>query len=254
MTDPKQKVYIGATAGLRDALSSGATAQSSVDVFEAALAESSAIDATFHLLTGEEEAKFEHFSAAYCARICGFADGPVGLLSSGGMSSQLVHGDRVVSIPTKIKCGNQLGLELGMEKGTNYYRSTVTSAIDKILPTTQYFVGTDGDMFLAIEMLAAAGEKAGIGGQIIPIPEAIEALEEYVIMCKKEEVEAGPYVERKTWRSYVHVMSSIAGVKLLSLLNPNSKILFSRTYSIPESDTPLKPSWALGKALKMLNQ
>ena len=91
----------------------------------------------------------------------------------------------MVSIPTKIKCGNQLGLELGMEKTTNYYRNTVTSAVDKILSPTQSFVGMDGDMFLAIEMLAAAGEKAGIRGQIIPNPEAIEALGEYVFMCKK---------------------------------------------------------------------
>jgi len=163
--------------------------------------------------------------------------------------------ERVFSFATNIKQGNALGLELGMEQATAQYRNTVTTTIDGIIPPTQSIVGTDGDIFLAIEMLAAAGEKAGIGGQVVPVPDAMSALEKYVTKCKKEEAEqkALNRIEQKTWRDYVHVMSSITGSKLLSLLNPNTSILFLRTYSIPGSSMPLKPSWALGKALKLLN-
>jgi hypothetical protein len=95
-----QKVVIGATGGVRDLISSGEITATELDVFQNLLPTSNLpFEASLRILSGEEEATYEFLSAEYCARQCGYyavsegstnkSSRTLGLLSSGGMSSQL---------------------------------------------------------------------------------------------------------------------------------------------------------------------
>ena len=244
-----KKVFIGATAGVRDSIANGSVAEEDVDRFRSMLP-SLNFSAELSILSGEEEAEYEFISAKYCAELCGFCtkDDDVGLLSSGGMSSQVAWKTVTMSLPTAVKSGNAMGLKFGMEDAVEKYRVQVTTSILDSGIGTDF--GGDETIWLAIEMLAAAGEAAGIGGCVMGVAEAGNVLNEFVVSSVKLDGER-PEDFQRDWRTYVKVMSAVMGVALLSRLRQSSRILFSRQFAIRPEEL-LKPSWSLGIAVSRL--
>jgi hypothetical protein len=255
-TSTTQKVLIGATGGVRDLISSGDITATELDIFRNLLTMTNLpFEASLRILSGEEEATYEFLSAEYCAKQCGYYAGNshdtedsssnlLGLLSSGGMSSQLFVNGGAHCLETQIKTGNKWGLEHGMEQGMVLYSNHVEKAIADI---PEAFGGT-GVFFVAIEMLAAVGEKAGIGGIVMSVTEAMDALATFIQKEVEHDQELGDDYER-TWRTYVHVMSGIVGKSILAKLHPESTIMFLREFKIRDGHI-LKPSWPLGCAIE----
>lgn len=176
------------------------------------------------------------------------ANSNLGLLSCGGMSSQILVKGLSHCLHTEIKKGNKLGLDHGMDKGKAAYYTHAKEAIERKLPEN---FGGENVLYLAIEMFAAVGEKAGTGGVVVPVAKAIEALTVFIEKKTKEDLLVGEGSER-TWKSYVHVMSGIVGRLILEKLHPESRILFVREFKLGE-DHVLKPSWPLGRAIEKLS-
>jgi hypothetical protein len=147
-------------------------------------------------------------------------------------------------LETQIKAGNKLGLEHGMKQGMALYSNHVEKAIADV---PQAFGGT-GVFFVAIEMLAAVGEKVGIGGIAMSVAEAMDSLSKFILEEVEHDQELGDEHER-TWRTYVHVMSGIVGKSILAKLHPESTIMFLREFELGDGHT-LKPSWPLGCAIE----
>merc|ERR1711966_173106 len=136
------EVVLGATGGVRDLVSSGGITPEELTRFRELLATSADLPFTarLHILGGDDEARYEFLSAKYCATQCdyfsptgdivGRSDLNLGLLSSGGMSSQLFAKGCSLSVPTEIKKANRLGLEHGMEKGLAQVRQHASSVIE----------------------------------------------------------------------------------------------------------------------------
>eukprot|EP00591_Stephanopyxis_turris_P013498 CAMPEP_0195508744 /NCGR_PEP_ID=MMETSP0794_2-20130614/1873_1 /TAXON_ID=515487 /ORGANISM="Stephanopyxis turris, Strain CCMP 815" /LENGTH=231 /DNA_ID=CAMNT_0040635795 /DNA_START=352 /DNA_END=1050 /DNA_ORIENTATION=+ len=209
---------------------------------------------TMVILSGEDEAKYEFLSAKYCAEKCGLLSEEeegmtyLGLLSSGGMSSQISVKGVSRSLETEVKKGNRLGLEHGMEKGKALFHRHVTEAIEQNIPKN---FGGEDVLYVAIEMLAAVGEKAGMGGGVmLPVAAAIQTLSNFIEEKTKEDALLGETVER-TWKTYVHVMTGIVGKIILGRLHPESRIVFLWKFELGE-DHALKPSWPLGRAIEKL--
>ena len=257
--DPEAcRVWIGATGGVRDLIASGDITAAEVGRFREQLLTSDELpfEATLIVLEGDDEARYEFLSAEYCADKCGLsdrdggaeADRHLGLLSSGGMSSQIFVGGISRCLQTEIKRGNRLGLELGMEGGMSAFHWHATEAVEQKLPEN---FGGENVLYVAIEMLAAVGEKAGMGGGVIvPVSDAIETLSDFIKKKTEEDLMLGEECER-TWKTYVHVMSGIVGKLILGRLHPGSKVLFLREFQLGE-DNFLKPSWPLGHAIEKL--
>lgn len=279
-------VLLGATGGVRDLISSGEITEKEVERFQELLATTTELPFKVHLLilSGDDEAKYEFVSAEYClANQCGFADHAkveqetttttdttpadaqdrqetttttktspygtnLGLLSSGGMSSQIFVKGISHCLQTEVKKGNKLGLEHGMEKGKAVFHEHAKEAIELKLPKN---FGGEKVLYLAIESLAGVGEAAGMGGGVVvPVVEAIEILSRFIQEKTEEDLMLGEEGER-TWKSYFHVMTGIVGKLILERLHPDSKILFARHFELGE-DHILKPSWPLGHAIEKL--
>lgn len=257
------QVMLGATGGVRDLISSGEITTKQVERFKELLATNPELPFKVHflILSGDDEAKYEFVSAEYCANQCGFVDaqepkttatasyGNLGLLSSGGMSSQIFVKGKSLCLPTEVKKGNKMGLKHGMEKGKAAFLEHAKEAIELKLPKN---FGGENVLYLAIESLAGVGEKAGMGGGVaVPVVEAIEILSRFIEEKTEEDLLLGEGVGDRTWRAYFHVMTGIVGRLILERLHPDSKVLFAREFEIAE-DHILKPSWPLGHAIEKL--
>mmetsp|Transcript_36451 Transcript_36451/g.76519 ORF Transcript_36451/g.76519 Transcript_36451/m.76519 type:complete len:355 (+) Transcript_36451:93-1157(+) len=257
------QVLLGATGGVRDLISSGEITAKEVERFQELLATTPELPFKVHflILSGDDEAKYEFVSAEYCANQCGFADaqeqettktasyGNLGLLSSGGMSSQIFVKGKSLCLPTEVKKGNKMGLKHGMEKGKATFHEHAKEAIELKLPKN---FGGENVLYLAIESLAGVGEKAGMGGGVaVPVVEAIEILSTFIEKKTEEDLMLGEGAGERTWRSYFPVMTGIVGRLILERLHPDSKVLFAREFEIAE-DHILKPSWPLGHAIEKL--
>jgi hypothetical protein len=186
LLDPATPVLIGGTGGVRDGLKSGDISSEQVACFERLVAAELGQRAQFRVIKGEDEALAELESVRYCVGALPSASGnamdgaSMALMSSGGMSSQIVFQDRrgqlqSHSLETKVKNGNSLCLKNGVEEGlklfAEYLVTVMTTNTD--LPSPRSLTGT----FVAIEMMAGAGEKAGIAGKMLPVADAQAAIE-----------------------------------------------------------------------------
>jgi len=257
------QVLLGATGGVRDLISSGEITAKEVERFQELLATTTELPFKVHLLilSGDDEAKYEFVSAEYCANQCGFVDAKkqetttttsycnLGLLSSGGMSSQIFVKGVSHCLQTEVKKGNKLGLEHGMDKGKAAFHKHAKEVIELKLPKN---FGGENVLYVAIESLAGVGEKAGMGsGVVVPVVEAIEILTSFIEKKTEEDLMLGEDVGERTWKSYFHVMTGIVGRLILERLHPDSKVLFAREFELGE-DHILKPSWPLGHAIEKL--
>lgn len=256
--DNRTHVLIGATGGVRDLVSSGEITTKELDVFRellltAVVKEQRLVpfDATLRVLSGEEEAKYEFLAVEYCAHQCGYADESttLGLLSSGGMSSQMyVKGGCGQCVETQIKKGNKLGLEYGMVRGMALYSLHVEEAM-RVAAIPEDFGKESDVLYIAIEMLAGVGEKAGVGGIVMTVAKAMDVLSSFIESEVEEDKKRGN--DERTWRTYVYVMSGIVGKVILERLHPDSRILFLREFKLADNHS-LKPSWPLGCAIDSL--
>eukprot|EP00579_Thalassiosira_antarctica_P020826 CAMPEP_0201963210 /NCGR_PEP_ID=MMETSP0904-20121228/9148_1 /ASSEMBLY_ACC=CAM_ASM_000553 /TAXON_ID=420261 /ORGANISM="Thalassiosira antarctica, Strain CCMP982" /LENGTH=284 /DNA_ID=CAMNT_0048509775 /DNA_START=111 /DNA_END=962 /DNA_ORIENTATION=- len=242
------EVLLGATGGVRDLLSSGEITTEEVKRFQDLLATTTELPFKVHLLvlSGDDEARYEFLSAEYCATQCGYfvptgdqeegMEHPnLGLLSSGGMSSQIFVKEVSHCLQTEIKKGNRLGLEHGMDKGMVFFHKHAKEVIERKIPEN---FGGGNVLYVAIEMFAGVGTKAGMGGSvvgIVPILDAIEILSTFIEETATEDRMLGEEGER-TWRTYVHVMSGIVGKLILQRLHPESKVLFVREFELEEGE------------------
>lgn len=246
------RVLLGATAGVRDLVSSGEIKAEEVERFRDLLATTMELplEIRLNILSGEDEARYEFMAAKYCVNQCDLIPDvcDLGLLSAGGMSSQIFVNGVPYSLQTEIKKGNEMCVEHGMEKGKAEFQEHVKKVIDQNLPEN---VGSEKVVYVAIEMLAGAGEKAGMGGGAAEsVSNAIEILTSFIEKKTKEDRMLGVEGER-TWRTYGFVMSAIVGRLILERLHPESKVLFARNFELGK-DHILKPSWPLGHAIEQL--
>ena len=240
VNDFKGPVIVGATAGIRDALIQGKITQNDLDHFQRRLSPPLSLY-TFLLLSGEDEALYDFSSAKYCALHTNIIEPntPVGLLSSGGQSSQIAFSTNVYSYNTATKFGNQLGIDHGMSKSVEMFRGIVETTLED-MPKN---LGSEGAVFIGIEMLAAAASAAGIPScTFIPVSSAIKSINSFLSDSTSNETPGS-----KTWKDYVQQMSSIILLKMLSNIHPGSKVLFEREFEM--KGKRLKPSWGLGLAV-----
>jgi len=255
------EVVLGATGGVRDLVSSGGITPEELTRFRELLATSADLPFTarLHILGGDDEARYEFLSAKYCATQCdyfsptgdivGSSDLNLGLLSSGGMSSQLFAKGCSLSVPTEIKKANRLGLEHGMEKGLAQVRQHASSVIEHIVPEK---FGGRNVLYVAIEMFGGVGQKAGISGSTVgalSVGDAIERLSDFTAKAIADD--CTPECER-TWRTYSDVYTGTVATLMLRRLHPEAKVLFLREFEL--EGNVLKPSWSLGYAIANLFQ
>jgi len=284
-------VLVGATAGVRSALDEAKTVNpASVGALRSALEASGGLHggrASFKLLTGEEEAALELVAARHClegssdagaalvaASECG-GRGGVGLLSSGGASSQLAFTERggqtvrALSLPTHIKKYNKACLEKGVKQGLAEYEEHLASLVSQ-LKATECFVGKLKGTFVAIEMNAGyAGRLAGINGQPMTAAEATAALEAALsawavdiaareaalgsasssaaLSVASNATGGGGIPRPLTWYDMCFGVSAAAALMMVrDLLHPTkAQVVFNRVFD-QKAGGSLQPSWSLG--------
>ena len=104
------------------------------------------------------------------------------------------------------------------------------------VPAAGSLVGT----FVGIEMMAGAGEKAGITKQMMPVSAATLALQGFLTRWHREkaaEWEAASLEERAkwTWKDVVHGTQATLALGLLSLCSAEdgqAQIFFSRKFKV----------------------
>jgi hypothetical protein len=262
-------VFIGATAGVRSALDDGTIRPVELDDFTS-LASSSSYNFSFALLSGEQEAKYEHASALSLCRsldILTSSDENLGLISSGGMSSQFVYPSAIskelisLSLPTNLKSqSNEKCLELGVKAGlASYAEHMATAAVSSVKSSDPI----EPCLFVLIEMLGGLGEKMNIHGVRMSVSDAqskIEAYLEEVVVADCLEKEAGLKEggEEMSWKDYVHGGSCVQALELLKLLDDGCEVYFCRTFSGSEEEGEareggggVKASWGHGYVCAM---
>ena len=281
--EQERVVYIGATAGIRSAITEGTITEERLAQFEALVRRALGERASFAIVSGEDEAALELRAVEYCVRGAagggsallgsggagggggGGGGGRVGLMSSGGMSSQVVFplggsgGGSVcaLSLPTKLKKeGNLRCLEGGAAQGlaayTEYLERVVAAAAIDAAAAAAGAGDSGGKLqgtFVLIEVLGSVGERVGIDRRVLSAAAATEALDRYLAQwLQKAERATAAEVEAYTWKSVVPATSALQARRLLELLDPEAQLYFSRTFELAPGHV-LKPSWTLGYAL-----
>ena len=296
-------LVVGCTAGVRSALAAGRITPQRMAEFSdlvRALAQPRGSDpaccssAAVEVIDGEREAALERHAAVYCARRGCPAVAErgsaiiqrIGLLSSGGMSSQLVlprvsSSPLILSLDTKLKReGNAAVLAHGASGVDRYaaflrdvalvpLAAAVAAAVPAASPSCRELEGTASGatqhgaaaapaaspplghnaLVVAIEMMGAAGERAGLGGRLVLRDEALAAFEAtraaWLVAARAASDE-----ERAAWdwRNAVHGTMATQAIAVLSTLDPSYEFLFARKFTVGEAGAELKPSWSLGLA------
>jgi hypothetical protein len=219
--------------------------------------------ASFSLVSSVDEAALEHSSVEYCMqKMRGGTLGDegegsnrgVGLLSSGGMSSQVVWsvvsgGVRSLSLATKLKEGNARCLAEGHRAGLAAYGLFLEGVVGKAAEDT----GTPLEgTFVVIEMLGGVGERVGIDRRFISARAALDALDVYIKnSMATADGQSKNEVAARDWKFVVGVTSALQAQHLIGLLDPNANLYFSRTFELGPGHL-LKPSWTLGKYVNRL--
>lgn len=248
--DPSTPILIGGTGGVREAIASGAITPAARRGFEQLVAERFGSRARFVVVEGTEEASDELAAVRYIVqekwgRSGAVAESQVSLISSGGMSSQLVYGSpaRSLSLPTQIKTGNRLALERGVEAGLAAFDEAVaaTVAAEPALAGAA-LSGT----FVAIELLAQAGDNAGIARRLISAEDAAAALREHLAHFKAAAGAASEEERRDwNWKDVAPGTYTTLALRLIGLMEPQTQLYFCRQFELADGRT-LKPAWPLG--------
>lgn len=254
--DEGTAVVIGATAGVRDAVSSGAVAAATVQRFKQLVPEILGRRAVFEVMDGEAEAANELAAVRYCAGACEAAvgGGDVALLSSGGMSCQMVYGSppRAVSLPHGQKDANALCLKVGVEEGLRIFGAKVEAMIaseEALRDVRGKLEGT----FVGIEMLAGVAQSGpGIAGQVMSAADAKAAFERFLVDFRAKAARASPEeVAARTWKDVYRGTTGTVAVHLLGLLAPTAQVCFLHKFDVGDGQL-LQPKWTLGRFVSSL--
>ena len=247
-------VMIGCTAGVRDALRARQITQEQVDGFQVHLRERFGERAGFHVLEGEQEGLLELGAARYCLTQVlppgsEIDPGEVGVISSGGASSQIVYpkpdGGRptALSLETKLKDeGNMRLLSVGVQYGLKMYDSHLDGVVANV--ALGHSVPLRGN-FVAIEILAHVGKRCGIEKRIVSNAEARQSIERYLEEWTPAILDEEKRGELREWRDVMGGPSALQALRLLSLLDPDAKLYFADRFEIAPGQA-LKPAWGLG--------
>ena len=271
IVDSSAPLVVGCTAGVRAHIADGTISTARIDRFRELLRETvpPTYGVTFDVVSGEREASYELAAARYCVEhgcpevvACGRP--VVGLLSSGGMSSQIVlpnasgGGVAILSLDTALKKeGNAKVLELGPAAGLEHYASYLRGTIAHSPLAGGAFVDDTSSaacVYIAIEMIGAAGERVGLGERVVGRDEAVRAFE-VALEEWREAAEQASDAERAQWdwRDAVKATINVQAIALLTMLPRSCAFYFARKFSLTGSDgsgggepNVVKPSWSFG--------
>lgn len=269
-------VIIGATGGLRKALREGIVSAPQLSRFRQVL-KANVPDALLVQLSGEEEAKFELMAVRYLAqyalpgnvpRLTGGRKGigRVGVLSSGGSSSQVCYTDgdsgedRYMSLDT-----NLIGaIAKARENGGNlrFYENYMWKLILDNAPRKK-INGT----FLVIELAGSIGKEAGLADRLVPKREAVQLITQHfqtlsLVRGKDNKVrlaeetsgggKAGRTPSSISWFSEARQPVTILVNNLLQMFSGSCLFYFSTSFEIGSKHNVLRVQWPLGMFLASL--
>jgi hypothetical protein len=192
------KVIVGTTGGLRQALEVGTVTERSVEILREEMAKAFGSKGELRNLSGPAEAEMECVAVQYCsAKVLPTSRpqfgggkrriGNVGMLSGGGMSSQLAYESRAPdgtpseggkaefkSIQTDL-LGAIDGIRSGeLVSGLRAFEQRLWAQLKHAdLPKLS---GT----FVCVELVGSIGKEAGIGDRLVPKREAVQALAQHM--------------------------------------------------------------------------
>lgn len=288
---PGEPVYVGGTAGVRDAVGAGRVAEAAVAAFTTALADASAGDGggdggesgggvRYETVSAVDEATYELAATRYAAAaVLGLGLDGAGLLSMGGSSSQLVGGG---DGPRSFPCGCRSAVPRQVPPAAAG-RGRVAGAIesvmfqDGVLRSTAALADESQPSAAAAEAWAAVvasalpsgvprlggayvgistafwvAKAAGLASTLATAAEAKAAVRAHVA----ELVAATPTTagwRAKSVREAEALSSAVAlGVLLDTLFSDDATLYFERSWSVPAgSGNTFVSNWATGKALAL---
>jgi 1D-myo-inositol-triphosphate 3-kinase len=231
--DKPASLILAATGGLRDALHSGKVTPTMVDEFNKALFSHKAFTgkAKFRILSGEDEALFEHKAVKYMAKqVMPTLAHPVGLISGGGTSSQMVYFPegvaeaKMFSLFTNFKQQQLKILDVGVEEGLASLDKHLEELVAGEVPE---LIGQLKGVFCCIETMGQLGEVTKVGHRLVAKEEAVEAftacLEEYKEKSKSVDPKAANWTYKETFRGAMPILA----LRLMSLLHPSAQLYFA---------------------------
>jgi len=254
-------VIFGVTGGLREALRLKKTTIDHVHAFEKALSEHDSFKGgvgVFKMLSGEDEAHFEHKAVNYMAKqVMPDLSQPVGLISSGGTSSQVVYFDastgllpstetKQLSILTNFKQQQLKLLEVGVDEGLKSLDKFLEDLIDRTLP---HLVGQLRGIFCCIETVGQIGEHTGIGHKLVSKDAAVEAFTACLAAFREKSIGVDPKAAGWTFKDTFRGCMPILALRLLSLLHPSAQLYFADVWKL-SSDRTMQAVVPLGLYLE----
>lgn len=255
-----ERILVAATAGLRAAIQDGELSSSVVESFREALTscKSFKVPVEFKLLTGLEETQFEHVAVTYVSSIMLPPEcQPVGLMSGGGMSSQVAYyadSSAAFATPLELRTNWFLGLETLLQKGIDDGLQDINQRLEQVISDTS-LVGCLRGTFFGIESFARYCVEAGIGGRLVTKANAVDsvqkALDEWTLHTKQTvDVDA----ERAAFNAgrqdgariaFHHGVMYTQVLQQLSLLHESALLYCTKLVEIAPSITVM-PEWSLG--------
>jgi len=261
------RAIVGATAGLRQAISQGDVQQSAVTALDVRMAKLSP-PLTFHLLQKEDEAARELKAVQYVASLClPDAPKPVSMLSGGSGSCQIAYypasAPRFISLDTGMR-----GASDAMVEGDGKTCSIASGALQVLddfekkladLVRGTNLCGTLRDTVCVIEMLGYLGEsqshmpelaKLGLGGKLRKKNDVVDVLRKQVAAWRAD---VEKQIPRKVYDKYNVCYDDVYGgllpaclLGLLELVDAEKAQLYiCREWEISPG-CKIKPDWSLG--------
>lgn len=243
-------VTLGCTAGVRSRMVSGEIVESEVNNFFKAvrrsLQKSCKRSVKCFILTGEQESLFEYLSVEYCMsklpEAMGAKTDALGLLSAGGMSSQLYYAGNSQSLPTILTTAHKWILDLGHEEGLVKYSQYLKETCVVDLNHQGKLKG----IFVGIELLAEVGRSIGVAKRLVKVGR-VQSILKMEVENFKSRMSKVPPSEYKLlhWKDAAKGTGPLLTLHLLESLHPESLILLTNTFKI-DNGYELKPTWSLG--------
>ena len=205
------RIVVGATGGLRKAIDDGAVTEAHVAALERALATRFGGRARLEQLSGGAEAALELRAVRYIAahalplmrpQLGGapvrIGEAEVGVLSCGGMSSQIAFRpaagssrQQFLSLRTNLlgsmARARREGLVSTLTRSEDRLWSSVAAATLGLAPSGKSGscapIGKLRGTFVVIELAGSIGKEAGLGNRLVPKREAVQMLTQHLGSC-----------------------------------------------------------------------
>ena len=233
-------VVIGATAGVRHKMEQGhVTLEDAEKFFELVRSHLKGREVVCTVLTGEEESKYEFLAVKYCVslKMPEHLQSDLGMISCGGMSSQVYFRGKALSLPTTLSHAHTWVLNDGVEKGLKRFKQHLTEKCR----LDQY--GGQSGLFIGIELFAESARRAGFEGKVVTLAEAAKALKAS-LRAAKEALSKRDLAEFEGWDISV-ITGPVLLLHFVKSLHPDSTVLVTHKFEFSESHR-LQPNWILG--------